>query len=97
MILINNILAVFILIYVLALGVLTFLIYGAGRIIHRRHAKAAGVREFTLARAYYFASVLALAPVMLIGARSVGRTGVADIVLITLFEILACFYIAKRG
>lgn len=92
-----GILAVFILIYVLALGVLTFLIYGVGRIVHRRHAKTASVGEFTLARAYYFASVLALAPVMLIGARSVGRTGVTDIVLITLFEILACFYIAKRG
>jgi len=92
-----GILAVFILIYVLALGVLTFFVYGVGSAIHRYQAKKRTSNEFTLLRAYYFASVLALAPVMLVGARSVGRTGALDIVLITLFEILACFYIARRG
>ena len=92
-----GILGVFVLIYVLALGVLTFLIYGVGRIVHGYHAKRRTVKEFSLLRAYYFASVLALAPVMLVGARSVGRTGALDVVLIALFELLACFYIAKRG
>ena len=91
------ILIVFILIYVLALGVLAFFIYGIGRMIHARHAKRQDVKPFTITRAYYFASVLALAPVMYIGARSVGRTGFIDILLITLFEVLACFYIAKRS
>ncbi len=91
-----GILFVFILIYVLALGVLTFLIYGIGQVFYRRSPKVGQTKPFTLARAYYFASVLALAPVMLIGARSVGRTGAADILLITSFEVLACFYIAKR-
>ncbi|MGB4957685.1 MAG: hypothetical protein WBO49_04495 [Candidatus Saccharimonas sp.] len=91
------ILLVFILIYVLALGVLAFLIYGIGRIVHARHAKNQAAKPFTITRAYYFASVLALAPVMLIGARSVGRTGFVDILLIMLFEALACFYIAKRS
>lgn len=91
------ILLVFILIYVLALGVLAFLIYGIGRIVHARHAKNQTIKPFTITRAYYFASVLALAPVMLVGARSVGRTGFIDILLIVLFEALACFYIAKRS
>lgn len=91
-----GILFIFVLIYVLALGVLTFLIYGIGQVFHRRSAKTRQQKPFTLARAYYFASVLALAPVMLIGARSVGRTGPADILLIMSFEALACFYIAKR-
>jgi uncharacterized protein with PQ loop repeat len=92
-----GILAIFVLMYVLVLGVLTFLIYGIGRVMHRRHARYHTVKPFTIIRAYYFASVLALAPVMIIGARSVGRTGIIDIVLITLFEVLACFYIARRG
>jgi len=92
-----GILVVFVLIYVLALGVLTFFVYGVGGVIHRYQAKARTPKEFTLVQAYYFASVLALAPVMLVGARSVGRTGALDIVLITVFEVLACFYIARRG
>lgn len=87
-----GILIVFILMYVLALGVLTFLIYGIGKIFHYRRSTTA----FPLVRAYYFASVLALAPIMIIAARSVGRTGIVDVLLITVFEILACFYIAKR-
>lgn len=87
-----GILIIFVLMYVLALSVLTFLIYGLGRIFHRH-----STTTFSLVRAYYFASVLALAPVMLIAARSVGRTGFIDVMLVTAFEILACFYIAKRS
>lgn len=92
-----GILAVFVLIYVLVLGALTFLIYGIGLLLHKAHARRHSVKQFTLARAYYFASVLALAPVMIIGARSVGRTGFIDILLVLIFELLACFYIARRS
>lgn len=91
-----GILVVFILIYVLVLGVLTFFIYGIGSVLHAWHARRHATQRFSLGRAYYFASVLALAPVMIIGARSVGRTGAVDIILVLLFEILACFYIARR-
>ena len=91
------ILLVFILIYVLALGVLAFFVYGIGHIVHARYTKNRATKPFTITRAYYFSSVLALAPVMLIGARSVGRTGFVDILLIMLFERLACLYIAKRS
>lgn len=92
-----GILAVFILIYVLALGVLTFFVYAVGSLWYRRRTARHAIKPFTLARAYYFASVLALAPVMLIGARSVGRAEIMDVILVVLFEILACFYIARRG
>lgn len=88
-----GILLVFILMYVLALGALTFLVYGIGKLFQRRRSS---VMVFPLVRAYYFASVLALAPIMIVAARSVGRTGFVDVLLITVFEILACFYIAKR-
>lgn len=91
-----GILGIFVLIYVLALGLLTFFIYGTGRIV-RRQTDRQSTKQVTLIRAYYFASVLALAPVMLVGARSVGRTSTVDVMLIALFEILACFYIARRG
>jgi hypothetical protein len=92
-----GILGVFVLIYVLALGVLTFLLLILVRGIRIIHRRKPTTREFTIARAYYYASVLALAPVMLIGARSVGRTEMIDVVLVIIFETLACFYIARRG
>ena len=90
-----GILFVFILLYMLALGVLTFCLFSISRIVinvgNNKPEEA-----MTLQQAYYYASVLALAPVMLLGARSIGRTGAYDIVLILLFEGIACFYISKR-
>lgn len=89
-----GILFIFVLFYVLALGVLTFSLQIIFAIILRFRKNAA--TTFSLQQSYYYASVLALAPVMIIGARSIGRSGGYDIVLILLFELIACFYISKR-
>lgn len=91
-----GILIVFILLYVLALGVLTFLLYGVNKLFNSSMRNARAASTLTLRQAYYFASVLALAPVMYIGVRSIGRTGAYEMMLIIIFEIVACFYIAKR-
>lgn len=91
-----GILSVFVLLYVLALGVLTFCLYIFSRIISKTIVKRSVRRSLSLQKSYYYGSVLALAPVMILGIRSIGRTGVYDIVLIVLFEIIACFYITKR-
>lgn len=90
-----GILIVFILMYALALGVLTFCLFAISRIVVATKSKE-GDGRMTLQQSYYYASVLALAPVMLLGARSIGRTGGYDIVLIMIFECIACFYISKR-
>lgn len=93
-----GILLVFVLIYVLALGVLTFLLYGVVHTVARVTAKGRFLAKtaMTLQRAYLYASVLALAPVMLIGMRSIGQSGVYEAALVVLFEIVACFYITKQ-
>lgn len=91
-----GILSVFVLLYVLALGVLTFCLYIFSRIISKTIVKRSVRQSLSLQKSYYYGSVLALAPVMILGIRSIGRTGVYDIVLIVLFEIIACFYITKR-
>lgn len=90
-----GILVVFVLLYVLALGVLTFLIYAAFRAVAQLSGGRFG-RALSLRQCYYYASVLALAPVLLVGMRSIGHGNVYDGILIFLFEIIACFYIAKR-
>lgn len=88
-----GILAIFILIYLLVLGVLTFFMYALARMINGIRTKKQHVE---LRQLYYYASVIALAPVMIIGMRSIGHTGWYDIALVVVFEIIACFYIAKR-
>lgn len=94
-----GILIVFILLYVSVLGVLTFLLYGGGKVISKV-AKSFTVKKpftpLTLRRAYYFSSVIALAPVMMLGMQSVGSIGVYEVLLILIFELIACIYIAKR-
>lgn len=52
--------------------------------------------SLTAVKTYYYASVLALAPVILIGMRSVGDVAATDVLLLVLFELLACFYISRR-
>ena len=47
-------------------------------------------------KVYYFTSVLAFAPVVLLGMASVGGLKMWDIGLVLLFEALACFYVAHR-
>lgn len=94
-----GLLFVFILIYLSALGLLTFLLFGAlwaylrvrGMIGPYGH-----IQPLTLRHSYYYASVLALAPVILLAAQSIGQLDIYDVSLVALFEIIACVYITKR-
>lgn len=92
-----GILLVFILFYLLALGVLTFFMFGLSKLLHklRRRTQLAG-RGMSFREAYYYASVVALAPVLLVAMRSIGRGDVLDVILVIIFEAVACFYVAKR-
>lgn len=89
-----GILVIFVLFYVLALGVLTFLLKIIFTVFSKIQKKSP--EALSLQQAYYYASVLALAPVMIVGARSIGRSGGYDIILILVFELIACFYISRR-
>lgn len=94
-----GILIVFVLMYVSALGVLTLFLYGGSRVLSRIISSFAikrPARPLSLHRSYYFSSVIALAPIMIIGMQSVGGVGIYELLLISLFEVIACIYIAKR-
>lgn len=95
-----GLLFVFILMYVIALSALTFLLYSANRTIRRLTSTLVTRRpvgELNLQRSYYYASILALGPVMLIAMQSVGMVSIYDVLLIAAFIGLACFYVAKRS
>lgn len=94
-----GILAVFILMYMSALGVVTFLLYGGSRVISKIASSFTvkkPIAPMSFRRSYYFSSVIALAPVMIVGMQSVGGVGVYELLLIGIFELIACTYIAKR-
>ena len=94
-----GILIVFILMYVSVLGVLTFLLYSLSRLISKISTSFTvkkPIRPLSLSRSYYFSSVLALAPVMLVGMQSVAEVEIYDVLLIVLFVVIACTYISKR-
>ena len=94
-----GILAIFIFAYLSSLGLMTYFLYGASRIVsHLALAftvkKPVGAVSFR--RAYYYSTVLAAAPIMLIGLQSVGSIGVYEFALVLLFTVIGCIYITKR-
>jgi hypothetical protein len=94
-----GILFVFILMYVSVLCALTFLLYGLSAVAVRLSSSVTVKRplqRLSLGRSYYFSSVIALAPVMLIGMQSVGEVSFYEVALIILFVVISTVYIAKR-
>lgn len=94
-----GILAVFVLGYLSSLGVMTYFLYGVSRLIV--HLTATLTVKKPLSRisfrtAYYYSTVVAAAPVMIIGLQSVGSTGVYQVGLVFLFVVIGCLYITKR-
>lgn len=94
-----GILAVFVLLYLVLLGIITGLIYWGSR-LGSRLSRSAMLRRplarLSLRQSYYFASILALGPVMTLGMQSVGGAGVYELALVTIFLVIGCIYIAKR-
>lgn len=89
----------FITAYLTFVGVVSFFLFGMNRLIIMVGANMSvrkPLRPMEFRRAYYFSTVLAAAPVMLIGLQSVQSVGVYEIALVALFEIVACVYISRR-
>jgi hypothetical protein len=94
-----GILIVFILMYVSVLCVLTFLLFSASRVVEKITTSLTlkrPIQQLSLRKSYYFSSVIALAPVMVVGMQSVGEVGFYEVVLVILFVAISCIYIAKR-
>ena len=96
----TGILGVFVLTYLFLLSVLTFFMYGVSRIIVR-FSRTVTVRKplqpLTLRLCYYYASVIALAPVILISMQSVGSLGIYEFGLVIFLVIIGCIYVTKRA
>jgi hypothetical protein len=94
-----GVLVIFVFIYLLVLGALTFLLYLGSKVIVKVMQlifPKGQRRPLSVMRSYYFSSILALAPVIFIGMQSVGEVGFYDVLLVILFVSVGCFYVAKR-
>lgn len=94
-----GILAFFVLLYVALLGALAFLLYGASRVMARL-GKAVAIRrplgQLSFVKAYYYGTVLALGPLMIVGMLSVSEFGALEVGLVMVFVVLGCIYVARR-
>lgn len=93
------ILLVFLLLYGLALGVLTFLLYGAkciiSRFYHTNEDKMED-RQAWFARSFRYGSVLALAHIIMLAVQSIGGLSVYEVILIVVFEAVVLFYLYRQ-
>lgn len=95
----TGILAVFVLTYLAVLSVLSFFMYGISRIIVRLSQGITikkPLEPLSLKQAYYFSSVVALAPVILISMMSVRALGIYEVGLVIFLITTGCIYVAKR-
>ena len=95
-----GILAVFFLLYVVITTVFTIVIHALLAGLGKGWRSVSGVKKTTdipFRRSYAYASIVAFAPVVLIAMQSVGQLGWADIALVIIFELIACFYISRRS
>ena len=94
-----GLLLIFISAYLTSLGLISFFLSGISRIIVYASAGFTlrrPVHVLPFRRAYYYSTVLAAAPVLLIGLQSVGAIGIYEFLLVVLFEVIGCVYITKR-
>lgn len=95
----TGVLGVFIVGYLLVLSALTFLLFGISKAVTRvtnTITVQKPVESLSLRRAYYYSTVIAFAPVIIVSMQSVGGVGVYELGLIILLVAIGCLYVTKR-
>lgn len=94
-----GILAVFMFAYLSLLGVMTFFLYGVSRLISHLSAAFAARRPteaLSLRHSYYYSTIIASAPILIVALQSVGSNNVYGFFLVTMFVVIGCLYISRR-
>ena len=94
-----GVLVIFISAYLVFLGFVSFFLYGVWMVVSRLSV-GFGLRRpiqpLEFRRSYYYSTIVAAAPVMLICLQSVGAISIYELLLVVIFVILGCLYISKR-
>lgn len=94
-----GLLVIFITAYLTFVGLISFFLFGINRLIllvSTGMTVRKPLQPMDFKRAYYYSTVLAAAPVMLIGLQSVQSIGIYEIILVIIFEVVACLYVSRR-
>lgn len=94
-----GLLVIFLSAYLFFLGLISFFLFGTWhglRVLGIGKDRWREATSISFRRAYYYGTVLAAAPVMLLGLQSVGTIGWYELLLVALFAVFGCIYISKR-
>ena len=94
-----GILVIFIFAYLSSIGLMTHFLYWASHLIAHLSTGIVTRKPFealTFKRSYYYSTVIAAAPIMLIGLQSVGTIGIYEFFLVVVFVVVGCLYISKK-
>ena len=94
-----GLLAVFFLLYIWLLGLITLFLWLSALVL-ARIAKPFTIKKpiaaLSLQRSYYFSSIIALGPVMMLAMQSIGSLGFYEVILIVIFLVVGILYVSKR-
>jgi hypothetical protein len=85
--------------YIILLGLITYFIFWTSRIITHLSIVFISKKPFralTLKRSYYYSTIIAAAPIMMMGLQSVGAVGLYEFILILIFIGVGCLYVSKK-
>jgi len=89
-----GVLVFFTLVYAVCLGAMI----GLCRVFFMVKQKMQGGRAgANYKKSYYFGSILAFVPMLLIFMRSFGELNLLEVFLVILFAVIGCFYVSKRA
>ena len=94
-----GLLVIFITAYLTFIGLISFFLFGISHLVASISVGMTVRKPITamqFRRAYYFSTVLAAAPVMLIALQSVRAISVYELLLVVIFEVVACVYVSRR-
>jgi len=94
-----GILAIFIFAYISLTGAVAYLLYWMSRIIAYLSSVIISRKPFqtlSFKRSYYYSTIIAAAPIMLVGLQSVSAVGFYEYFLMFVFIIIGCLYVSKR-
>ncbi|NLA43240.1 hypothetical protein GX865_03785 [Candidatus Saccharibacteria bacterium] len=94
-----GVLAVFLLSYIAITVALTFFIFWLYRLVVKvfYSDKLTTLEDaFSLRKSYYYSSILALGPVMMVSLRSVGKDGIVEYMMIVFLLFLGCVYVSRQ-
>lgn len=94
-----GVLGVFLLSYIVLVVALTFFIFLVHKLILRvffgdMERRASGAISFK--KSYYYASILALGPVIVVSLQSVGKSGFGGLLLVLFLLGLGCLYVSRQ-